>query len=66
MQLRGKVYKTHCKAGKDVGSSTDRHSNHTRQTIREKEQAFKLVWIKSAHKSLNNKSYTSNMGFMQH
>lgn len=53
MQMREKVYKTHCKAGKDVGSGTDRHSNHTLQTIREKEQAFKF---KSAHKSFKNKS----------
>jgi len=34
--LRGKVYKTHGKAGKDVGSSTHSHSNHTLQTIKEK------------------------------
>jgi len=46
MQLRGKVYKTHGKAGKDVGSCTHSHSNHTLQTIREEQQAFKLVWIR--------------------
>lgn len=43
MHLRGKVYKTHCKASKDIGSGSNRHSNHTLQTMREKEQAFRYV-----------------------